>query len=189
MSIASTTILAFSMSADAFAAAVGKGTALRKPRLVDAMRCGAVFGIVEAMTPVVGWLAGLAASRYIAQIDHWVAFTILSLLGVKLIYEALFPGEEEKEKPQRHGLGILLVTAIGTSLDAMAVGVTLAFLSINIWLTALAIGSATFLMATIGIMTGHYIGSKAGRWAEGFGGLGLIAIGTHILLTHLGYLA
>ena len=187
MSIVSTTALAFSMSADAFAVALGKGATLQKPRLRDALRTGMIFGTVEAITPLVGWCAGLAASRFIAAFDHWVAFIILAAVGGKLLYEAAFP-DEEAAKPARHGTGLLILTAIGTSIDALAVGVTLAFLPVNIWLTAASIGAATTLMVTIGIMLGHHIGSKFGRLAEALGGLCLIGIGTHILLTHLAIL-
>ncbi|MDX2095404.1 MAG: manganese efflux pump MntP family protein [Alphaproteobacteria bacterium] len=185
MSALSTTLLAFSMSADAFAVALGKGAAIRKPRLRDALRTGIIFGSVEALTPLIGWLAGVAASRYIAAFDHWVAFFILGGVGGKLLYES-FLGDAETEKPARHGTGLLMLTAVGTSIDALAVGVTLAFLPVNIWLTAASIGAATTLMVTVGIVLGHRIGSRFGRMAEALGGLTLIAIGSHILLTHLG---
>ena len=185
MSVISTTLLAFSMSADAFAVSVSKGAALQKPRPRDALRMGAIFGIVEAITPIIGWLMGTAASRYVSEIDHWLAFAILSIVGGKLIYESFFVCEE-REKPKRHGLGLIILTAVGTSIDAMAVGVTLAFVDNNIWLTSAAIGGATCLMVTIGVMTGHYIGCRVGRYAEALGGFCLIAIGTHILFSHLG---
>lgn len=188
MSILSTTAIAFSMSADAFAVSVAKGASLRKPRWRDALRSGAVFGIVEAMTPIIGWCIGLAASRYIEAIDHWIAFAILGAVGGKLVWESFEAEQPEEDKPQRHGLGVLVLTAIGTSIDALAVGVTLAFLDASIWVSAAAIGSATFLMASLGFMTGHYIGSKAGKYAELLGGITLIGIGTHILLSHLGIL-
>lgn len=187
MSFISTTVLAFSMSADAFAVSVGKGAGLQKPRLRDALKSGAIFGIIEAITPILGWCAGLAASAYISAIDHWVAFIILGMVGGKLVYEGL-AGEEEVEKPRSHGLWLTILTAIGTSIDAMAVGVTLAFLPVNIWVTAAAIGTATFLMVTIGIMTGHYIGRRIGKYAEIMGGIGLIAIGTMILCDHMQWL-
>ena len=180
-------MLAFSMSADAFAVALSKGAAIRKPRLRDALRTGIIFGSVEAITPILGWLAGVAASRYIATYDHWVAFIILGGVGGKLLYESIFR-DAQPEKPARQGVGLLALTAIGTSIDALAVGVTLAFLPVNIWLTAASIGAATTLMVTLGILLGHRIGSRFGRAAEALGGLGLIAIGSHILLTHLGIL-
>ncbi len=187
MSILSTTILAFSMSADAFAVAVAKGTQLQKPRLRDALRTGLIFGTVEGITPLIGWVLGFAASRYIQDIDHWVAFIILTLVGGKLIYEGLC-GCENEEKTERHGLGLLIFSAIGTSIDALAVGVTLAFVDTSIWITAAAIGCATCLMVTIGIMTGHFLGCHIGKYAEVLGGVGLIAIGSHLLLSHLGLL-
>ncbi len=184
MSVISTTAIAFSMSADAFAAAVGKGVSLQKPKLNDAIRVGLVFGGVEAVTPILGWLAGIAASSFITSVDHWIAFTILGIVGLKMLIESL--RAEPEEKKQRHKMGTLILTAIGTSIDAMAVGVTMAFLKMNILIMALAIGGATFLMATIGIMAGHYIGTKGGRIAEALGGIGLIVIGCGILIEHLG---
>ena len=184
MSIVSTTVLAFSMSADAFAASISKGAALQKPRLRDAAFIGLVFGGVETITPIIGWVAGLAASSFITSIDHWIAFLILGAVGGKMLFEGLQAHKEKPAEPQRR-TGRLVLTAIGTSIDAMAVGVTLAFMDLNIWVSALAIGFATFLMATIGIMTGHYIGAKAGRAAEALGGLALISIGSNILWQHL----
>lgn len=183
MSIISNTILAFSISADAFAAAIGKGVALRKPKLTYALRIGMIFGTVEAITPIIGWLFGIVASKFIESIDHWVAFIILSAIGAKMIYEGFKEGHEERKESYK--LSILILTAIGTSIDAMAVGVTLALLDANIWIISFMIGTATFIMATIGIMTGHYIGTKAGKIAEGLGGLCLIVIGTKILIEHL----
>lgn len=185
MSVISNTIIAFSMSADAFAAAIGKGVALKKPKISYAMRIGLVFGGVETLTPIIGWLLGIMASSLIASVDHWVAFAILSVIGGKMIYEGFH--NEEAERKESHKLSVLILTAIGTSIDAMAVGATLALLNVNIWMMAGMIGAATFLMATVGIMTGHYIGTKAGKIAEILGGLCLIAIGSKILFEHLGY--
>lgn len=184
MSLVSNTILAFCMSADAFAASVSKGVTLRKPRFTDALRIGLIFGVVETLTPIIGWLLGSVASRFIESVDHWFAFGILTVIGGKMMWEG-FCGGHEKPK-ESHRLSVLILTAIGTSIDALAVGVTLAFINANIWITSAMIGTATFMMATIGIMTGHYIGQKAGKIAEVLGGLCLIAIGTHILLQHLG---
>lgn len=186
MTIVSNTILAFSMSADAFAAAVSKGVVLRKPKLTEAMRIGLIFGSIETITPIIGWCIGIVTNRFIESIDHWLAFIILTVIGGKMIYEAF--QQEKKEPLESHKLSVLILTAIGTSIDAMAVGVTLAYIDANIWITAGMIGAATFLMASIGIMTGHYIGTKAGKAAEVLGGLCLIAIGTKILLEHLGLL-
>jgi putative Mn2+ efflux pump MntP len=186
MSALSHAAIALSMSADAFAVSVSKG-AVHRPCWRQALRTGAIFGTVEAITPLIGWALGLAASRHIQEIDHWVAFVILAIVGGKLLYEG-FSAEAEGEEtaPRKPSIWMIIATAIGTSIDALAVGVSLAFMPLNIWMMALAIGSATFLMATIGMLTGHYIGKWAGKWAERLGGVTLIAIGTHILLSHTG---
>ncbi len=189
MSLTSTTIMAFSMSADAFAVALGKGVTMKEPRLKEALKVGVLFGVVEAITPLLGWLAGTAASGFVASIDHWICFAILGLVGAKMIHESLQAKEDEAQVravSKRRKFALLLLTAVGTSLDAMAVGVSLAFMNANIWVSAAAIGTATMFMVAVGMMTGHYIGVKAGRLAEALGGVGLILIGTKILLEHLG---
>lgn len=188
MNVAETAILAFSMSADAFAAALGKGAALRRPPILEALRTGMIFGAVETITPIIGWAIGLTAAAWIESIDHWVAFVLLSLVGAKMIAEALRRPVSEEARPERHGLGPLVVTAIGTSLDALAVGVTLSFIGANIVTTAAAIGFATFVMATLGMIIGRMAGSILGRAAEFAGGGALILIGLGILMEHTGAL-
>lgn len=186
MSIISNTIIAFSMSMDAFAAAIGKGISLRKPSVGYAMRIGLVFSAVEMLALIIGWLIGLMASGSISSIDHWVAFAILLAIGSKMIYEGIHNSEIERK--EAHKLSFLILTAIGTSIDSMAVGATLALLEANILLMTSIIGAATFCMSTLGIMMGHYLGTKAGKVAEVLGGLCLIAIGTKILVEHLNFL-
>lgn len=156
----SNSLIAFSMSADAFAASLSKGAAIGRPRLVEALRIGLIFGVVEMITPIIGWSLGNLAHAMITSIDHWVAFGLLGLIGAKMIYEALH--EKPAPQPDYHRVGVLLLTAIGTSIDAMAVGATLAFLEVNIVYMALLIGGATFVMATIGTMTGQIVGRKRG---------------------------
>jgi putative Mn2+ efflux pump MntP len=142
-----------------------------------------VFSLVEAVTPVIGWAAGLAASGYITAVDHWIAFVLLAVIGGKMIWDSM-RRPAERERPKSRSLGLLLITAFGTSIDAMVVGVTLAFLDVPILVAAFAIGLATFAMATIGIMVGSIIGGKFGRIAEALSGLGLILIGSNILIEH-----
>jgi len=186
MSFYAVIILAFGMSMDAFAAAIGKGAALHRPSFREVVRTGLIFGVIEAITPVIGWAIGLAASKFIMNWDHWIAFTLLFVLGVRMIIEGIRKKADESEvAPQRHGFWLLVTTAIATSLDAMAVGVGLAFLQVNIVLTALAIGAATTLMAASGMMLGRFLGTKIGKWAEILGGLVLIGIGSSILIEHL----
>lgn len=183
MTALSTIFLAFSMSADAFAIAVSKGASLRHPKPSEALKTGLVFGSIEAMTPIIGWGAGALASNFVTAIDHWIAFVILSALGVKMIIDSA-TRKEHHEKPSRHKLRSLALAGLGSSIDAMGVGVTLAFVDADIWITAAAIGTATFLMASLGIMAGHIIGRKVGKIAEAMGGAVLIVIGAKILLEH-----
>lgn len=186
MNAASILLLAFAMSTDAFAAAVGKGSALLKPRWSEALRTGAIFGVIEALTPLAGWALGYAASDYVKAWDHWIAFVLLLVLGGRMLLGALQATDgEEEAKPARHGFWLLVATGFATSIDAMAVGVGLAFLDVSITTVALAIGFATFAMVTLGIMVGRLLGSIAGRWAEAVGGVLLIGIGSVILYEHL----
>lgn len=189
MNLSATLILAFGMSMDAFAASIGKGATLHKPRFREALRTGLIFGIIEAITPLIGWGIGLYASRYIMEWDHWVAFSLLFILGMRMIVEGMRHRTEEELQVRRHGFWVLVATAIATSLDAMAIGVGLAFLQVNIVHTAMAIGCATMIMATLGMMIGRFIGPLFGKRAEVIGGVVLIGIGVNILLEHLGYLS
>ncbi|MDB5731568.1 MAG: hypothetical protein JWQ03_1463, partial [Variovorax sp.] len=166
--------------------AIGKGTALQNPRWREALRTGAIFGSIEALTPLVGWALGLAAASYVKAWDHWIAFGLLGLLGLRMVVAGLkAPGEEAPEKPDRHSFWLLAVTGLATSIDAMAVGVGLAFLDVSILPIAAAIGLTTFLMVTLGVMVGRVLGAMAGKWAEIGGGLLLMGIGTAILIEHL----
>ena len=186
MNPAAIALLALAMSTDAFAAAVGKGTALQKPRWSEALRTGAIFGVIEAITPLIGWALGYAAAEYVKVWDHWIAFTLLTLLGLRMVVAASrMPGPDEAEKPTRHGFWLLAVTGFATSIDAMAVGVGLAFLNVSIVPIAASIGLATFVMVTLGVMVGRLLGNIAGRWAEAIGGVLLIGIGAFILFEHL----
>ncbi|KAA9001755.1 manganese efflux pump MntP [Affinibrenneria salicis] len=186
MNLSATLILAFGMSMDAFAASIGKGAALHKPRFREALRTGIIFGTIEAITPLVGWGLGLVATRYILQWDHWVAFILLLFLGIRMIYEGFQSAQEEAPATaSKHSLGLLICTAIATSLDAMAIGVGLAFLQVNIVHTAMMIGCATMIMVTIGMLIGRFIGPMLGKKAEVLGGLVLIGIGCNILYQHL----
>ncbi|WP_136247850.1 manganese efflux pump MntP [Halomonas borealis] len=190
MTLLSTTLLAFSMSTDAFAAAIGKGAAVDHPRFREALRTGLIFGVVEGLTPLIGWALGLGAARYIARWDHWIVFVLLFALGVRMIHAGLKTPEPDEEapaaKPGRQAWWLIAATAVITSIDALTVGIGLAFMEANILLTSLAIGAATTLMATVGVMLGHRMGILIGQRAEVLGGVVLIAIGSLILTEHLG---
>lgn len=189
MNVLSTLLLALAMSTDAFAAAIGKGAALHKPPFREALRTGLIFGVIEGLTPVIGWAMGLAAASYVKAWDHWIAVTMLSLLGLRMIHAGMSTPESEEEKPSKNSFWNLAVTGFATSIDAMAVGVGLAFLNVNIAATAVAIGLATTVVVTTGVMLGRVLGTLVGRRAEIFGGMVLIGIGFLILYEHTNGLA
>ena len=185
MNLSATILLAFGMSMDAFAASIGKGATLHKPKFSEAVRTGLIFGVIETLTPLVGWGLGMLASQFVLEWNHWIAFILLVFLGGRMIVEGVRgDSDEECDAPRRHGFWLLVTTAFATSLDAMAVGVGLAFLQVSIVTTALAIGCATFLMSTLGIMVGRFIGPLLGERAEILGGIVLIGIGSEILWSH-----
>ncbi len=189
MNIISTALLALAMSTDAFAAAIGKGAALKRPKLSEALRTGLIFGVIETITPLIGWLIGKGASTYVVAWDHWIAFTLLVILGIHMIYAGFKESESAEEKPNHHTFIVLAITAFATSIDAMAVGVGLAFIDVNIFVTAAAIGFATFTMVTLGVMLGRVMGMVVGKRAEILGGIILVGIGCYILYEHLNGLA
>lgn len=178
------------MSTDAFAAAIGKGATLHKPQWREALKTGVIFGVIEAITPLIGWFLGKAAAQYVTAWDHWIAFTLLAILGARMVRNGLVkPPEKGADKPTTHSIWLLAVTGFATSIDAMAVGAGLAFVDVNILSTAALIGLATLTMVTIGVMLGRVLGAAIGRRAEVAGGVVLIGIGGVILAEHLGYLA
>lgn len=178
-------MLGMAMSTDAFAAAIAKGAGLNRPGLAQALKIGAIFGVVEAITPVLGWLLGSLAAEQIDHYDHWIAFALLMGLGMHAIYGALSRAPETDEPDlKERSLWATALTGLATSIDAMAVGVGLAFVNVNILVAALVIGLCTFAMVTIGIMAGKALGNVFGKRAEIAGGLVLIAVGAVILYEH-----
>ena len=176
--------LALAMSTDAFAAALGKGAGTARPKLSDALRTGLLFGTIEGITPIIGWGLGLAAARMISQWDHWIAFILLVGLGARMIYAGMI--QHDAPSPStRQPLGMLILTALATSIDALVIGISLAFVDVNIALAALAIGVTTTIMVTAGMMLGRVLGSVIGQRAEIVGGVLLMALGGAILYEHL----
>jgi len=184
MNLSATLLLAFGMSMDAFAASMGKGATLDKPKFSEALRTGLIFGAIETLTPLIGWGLGMLASQFVLEWNHWIAFILLTFLGGRMVIEGIRNDVGDDEPVQRHGFWLLVTTAIATSLDAMAVGVGLAFLQVNIIATALAIGCATLIMSTLGMMVGRFIGPLLGKRAEILGGIVLIGIGVQIMWSH-----
>ena len=182
-------LLAVSLSIDALVANVGHGRSLpaggtgRRSIWCVALTRGAIFGLVEALTPVIGWALGMASHEYLGLVDHWIAFALLGGVGLRMMLNAR--RDAGAPAPGPRSLGLLLATAVGTSVDAMAVGASLAFLDINILVVALVIGLTTTAMSSAGLLAGRYLGARLGHWLELAGGLFLIGLGSHILLQHL----
>ncbi|GAA5234582.1 manganese efflux pump MntP [Verticiella sediminum] len=185
----STLVIAFAMSTDAFAAAVSKGASLSRPKFSEALRTGVIFGAIEAITPLIGWALGSVAAPYVAAWDHWIAFCMLTVLGLHMMHNGYKTDQAEAPVRTRHSFWLLAATGFATSIDAMAVGVTLAFIDNNILVTASAIGMATLLMVTLGVMVGRMLGALVGKRAEMLGGAALIGIGAIILYEHLSAVA
>lgn len=182
-------ILSLSMSADAFAAAVGRG-ASHRPTVPAAIKAGLVFGVIEAITPLVGWSMGMVAAGFVEKVDHWIAFGLLALVGMNMIRESRSVEEPDAEDtPRKSGPWALIATAVGTSIDAAAVGVGLAFIGANILVIAASIGFTTFVCTTIGMLIGKAVGVRFGKMAELVAGIALIGLGLAILIEHLGLLA
>lgn len=183
-------LIGIAMSTDAFAAAIGKGAAMRAPRLRDAVRAGLIFGVIEALTPAIGWWLGRSALPLVDAFDHWIAFALLTLLGGRMIHAGLVHDGDDRDDrapraPRRHGFWALAVTGFATSIDALAVGIGLAFLDVNIVVVAAVIGLCTMVMVTTGVMLGRALGALVGKRAEIVGGAILIAIGITILYDHV----
>jgi|688.fasta_scaffold452880_1 putative Mn2+ efflux pump MntP len=181
----STAIIAFSLSSDAFAASIAKGARFPGMSMWRSAGIALGFGVLEALAPLVGYLLGLQFADVIDDYDHWIAFTLLGLLGLRMMWKSFHPDETETRSAVTPTWGAVAVIALGTSVDATAVGVTLALVSDNIPFTLLVIGLVTFGMTYVGLRLGSLLGERTGRWAEFFGGIGLAVIGAHILVTHL----
>ncbi len=187
MTLLSIALLSLAMSTDAFAAAVGKGMALERPHWREALRTGAIFGVIEGTTPLIGWGLGFVAADYVKAWDHWIAFVLLLGLGAHMVLNGVRPSDTHAiKKPARHGFWVLALTGFATSVDAMVVGAGLAFLNVPILPVALAIGGTTLVAVTVGVMAGRVLGRAAGRSAEIFGGVVLVGLGATILAEHLG---
>lgn len=184
MSIVSLVLTAIGLAMDAFAVSITIGLkGKQQEKKVLALKSGIYFGGFQALMPLIGWLLGIRFTKYIENIDHWIAFILLSIIGGKMLIESI-KGEEDDEIDV-HTNKKFLILAIATSIDALAVGVSLAFLNINIWLSILIIGAVTFVLSIIAVYLGEVIGEFLKNKAGILGGIILIFIGIKILLEHL----
>ncbi len=185
MSVFMLFITAVGLSMDAFAVAMCQGLCLSKIKPRHCITVGAYFGIFQGVMPLIGYFLAINFADKIKALDHWVAFILLGVLGVKMLFDA-FGEEEEEHNTCALGVKNMLVLSIATSIDAMAVGISFAFLSdVNIYLAVLLIGITTFLLSAFGVKIGSVFGAKYEKGAEMFGGFVLIGIGLKILLEHI----
>lgn len=185
-------LLALGVSMDAFAVSICKGLAMKKATLKEGAICGAWFGGFQAMMPLIGFFLGTLFAEAIQAIDHWVAFVLLAFIGANMLKEAFGKEAECCECDNNADLSVktMFIMAVATSIDALAVGISLAMAgNVNIVAAVVLIGAFTFVMSAIGVKVGNVFGSKFEKKAQMAGGFILILLGTKILLEHLGILA
>ena len=187
MSFLEILLIGVGLSMDAFAVALSKGLSMKKLNTKAGLLIAFFFGFFQALMPFLGWLVCKNFEKYIRQVDHWVAFVLLAFIGVKMIIDAVKDrNKKEEEEEFRLKIGELFVLAIATSIDALAVGISFAFLNINIWSSIGIIGVTTFILSFIGVVIGNRFGVRYKTKAEIVGGIVLILVGVKILLEHLG---
>lgn len=182
MSVIELILIGISLSMDAFAVSICKGLSVGKIRPKHMISAGIWFGGFQALMPLIGFLLGSTFEQYITSIDHWVAFILLGIIGFNMVKESW---EEENDQDSSFGFKAMLVLAVATSIDALAVGITFAFLKVDILLAVTLIGITTFLFSAAGIKIGSVFGAKYKSKAELFGGVVLIFLGIKILIEHL----
>ena len=184
MNFYSILLIAVALAMDALAVSIASGIILKKSKLKHAVRIAFFFGLFQLFMPLIGAFAGIFVKELISKFDHIVIFLILSAIGGKMVYES-FKLKEEEEKFDPTNLKTLIFLSIATSIDALAVGVSLSLLSGNIFLAVSIIGIVTFVLCFIGVMIGEFIGHFFEEKIEALGGLILIGIGIKILLEHI----
>ena len=175
--------IAVALSMDAFSVSICKGLTTKKFSIKTALSCGIWFGIFQALMPLIGYFLGIQFESLITSIDHWIAFGLLFLIGVNMIREAF--GDEDDKNTSKNDSKTMFLLAIATSIDALAIGVTFAFLQVMIWKSILIIGVTTFIFSFAGVAIGNFFGSKYSKPSSIVGGVILILIGVKILLEHL----
>ena len=176
-------LIGIGLSMDAFAVAICRGLKMTKINYRQMAVIALFFGGFQALMPFIGWLLGSQFERYIVKFDHWIAFVLLAFIGGKMIFEAF--GKDDDDCDEELNIKELFVLAVATSIDALAVGITFAFLQVQIGFAVSIIGITTFLLSSVGVAVGHHFGARYKQKAELAGGIILILIGLKILLEHL----
>ncbi|MBW6511315.1 MAG: manganese efflux pump MntP family protein [Desulfuromonadaceae bacterium] len=185
MDLVTLAVIAVALAMDAFAVALGVGLILPQLTGRHHFRLGFHFGLFQALMPIIGWAAGLTVKDIIAAYDHWIAFGLLTLIGVRMIREALTADAEEVDpRDPTRGMSLVMLS-VATSIDALAVGLSLALIGVSIWFPAFVIGITAGGLTVIGLLLGRRIGGKFGKPVEIGGGILLCLIGIKILGEHL----
>ena len=184
MGILEILLVSIGLAMDAFAVSICKGLSMKKMNWKNAIIVGLYFGIFQALMPIIGYFLGSTFESFVTQIDHWIAFGLLGFIGINMLKEAF--SKDSENCNDSIDFKTMIILAIATSIDALAVGITFAFLKVNVILAATMIGVLTFLISVLGIKIGNKFGDKYERKAETVGGLILIFMGIKILLEHTG---
>ena len=187
MNISDIILIAFGLAMDCFAVSIACGMIMKHLTFWPTFRIAFFFGFFQALMPLIGWLVGSRFSLYINNYDHWIAFIILVFLGIRMIHEQFKKKGPEKKRFNPYKISLILTMAIATSIDALAVGFSFAFLQINLWLSIFIIGIVSFIVTIAGLLFGSRYCCRFNIPAELLGGLVLIGIGAKILIEHLFY--
>jgi putative Mn2+ efflux pump MntP len=179
-------LIAVGLAMDAFAVSITLGLSTKKPKPTEIIIPGVYFGFFQSLMPMIGYFAGIYFASKIEDLDHWIAFVLLGFIGGKMIKDS-FSKEHEKEKTDKNTFGFIkmLILAVATSIDALAIGITFAFFRVNIYTTILITGITTFFIAMCGVIIGNIFGTKFRSKAEFIGGAVLILIGIKIMVEHI----
>lgn len=183
-------LMGVGLAMDAFAVSICKGLSMKKVKWQHGVVIGLFFGGFQALMPFIGWLLGSQFEQYITKVDHWIAFGLLGIIGGKMLFEAIKGDEEEEcecgKNIEKLDIKELFILAIATSIDALAVGITFAFLKYPVGKAVTIIGVVTFVISVAGVYIGNFFGARFKKKAEIAGGIILVGIGVKILLEHLG---
>jgi putative Mn2+ efflux pump MntP len=179
-----TILIAISLAMDCLAVSIAGGALVEKPRLRNALKIGAFFGLFQTVMPLIGWALGFGFRNLISSFDHWIAFGLLLIIGAKMIYES-FKKDSDKKKRDILNNHTLIILAVATSIDALVAGMSLAFIGVPLIYSVLIIGAFAFVLSVTGYFAGHKIGTLIGSKMEIVGGVILIGIGIKILIEHL----
>jgi len=184
MSFISIFLIALALSMDAFSVAMALGAAGRKVPSITVIRLATAFGIFQFVMPILGWLLGKTVVSYISDYDHWIAFALLTIVGIRMIKEYFDKDEKERTKDPTKSWSLLMLS-IATSIDALAVGVSFAFFDVNIYYASAIIGIVCFIITALGMIFGKKLSVLLGKKAVLLGGIVLIAIGIKIVIEHM----